>query len=500
MLNFPTWSDLGLDVLSPATRNTWDAEQGRASQYWYYYSGFIFKEKIEDIDPQIEDAPLMYPVGVNLTRMLTQAHADAAYGDYQTLPFTFQPREDDDIEDLDREAARLMRTVLLDSDITTFAWELELERQVFGGGAFKVSPDLLSSSGIRWQRIPKGNFYPIWDPSDPNQLLEVYIITWLTSDQAKAKYNYDAGTNTSPADFIPRVEHWTRSRYEVRFDGEIIPAESGANVWGVVPFVYIPRIRFDSWWGESLTEGVMAPQNEINMRLGDIGEAINYNSHPILWGLNINKNFDTDTYPIGPRAMWDLGRSIGSSPPPQVGVLEVKNPIPEGTFRYIEFLYDWARTSTFAPPIAFGEDNGGGQRSGSTLEIRLWPLMKSIQRSRSYLFVGLRQAQFITAKILKQKKYSHIDDKVVNRLLAGNLEPSFANILPRDHAADVDEVVKLFSTKVPSISLETAQKILGRGPGEVSRIIKMLGDQKFQQFFEEQDGPDTSKTPIGNKD
>jgi hypothetical protein len=37
----------------------------------------------------------------------------------------------------------------------------------------------------------------------------------------------------------------------------------------------------------------------------------------------------------------------------------------------------------------------------------------------------------------------------------------------------------LLSTTPPSISLETAQTILGRGPAEVSRITKMLENTKL---------------------
>jgi hypothetical protein len=38
----------------------------------------------------------------------------------------------------------------------------------------------------------------------------------------------------------------------------------------------------------------------------------------------------------------------------------------------------------------------------------------------------------------------------------------------------VDEVVKLMTTNPPTISIETAQKILGRGPGELEKIKAML--------------------------
>jgi hypothetical protein len=226
-----------------------------------------------------------------------------------------------------------------------------------------------------------------------------------------------------------------------------------------------------------LTGDVTAAQDELNMRLGDMGEAINYNAHPIRWGLNLPAGFDAEHFPLGPNAMWDLGRALGNSPVPEVGMLEIENPIPRGSFEYLEFLYDWTRSSTFAPPIAFGEDNGGGQRSGATLEIRLWPLIKSIRRGRSYLNTGLRKALYISGRILQQKGFDGVPARAVQSILQGHLTPHFHSILPRDQSAAVDEVVKLLSTDPPSISLESAQSVLGRGIGEVDRIIAMLADE-----------------------
>ena len=222
------------------------------------------------------------------------------------------------------------------------------------------------------------------------------------------------------------------------------------------------------------------------MRVGDIGEAINYNAHPVRWGLNLSKAFTMQNFPLGSNAMWDLGRALGSSPAPQVGALELKNPIPEGSFKYIQFLYDWARTASFAPPIAFGEDEGGGQRSGATLEIRMWPLIKATTRSRAFLHDGLSEAMKLTAMIYKQKKFDGVSSGAIDSILEGRIDIGFGRMLPRDHKASVDEVVKLLSTSPPSISLETAVDVLGRGPGEVQRILAMLNHPDLQKFFEQQ--------------
>ena len=147
----------------------------------------------------------------------------------------------------------------------------------------------------------------------------------MTREQAHARYGYDGDKER-----VLRVEHWTQRFYTNHLDGKEITGYSGINPWGFVPFVYMPRIRTDNWWGDPLTPDLIAPQNELNARIADIGEAINYNAHPTRWGINLPRSFKVDNFPLGPNAFWDLGRSIGSMPEPKVGVLEIKNPVPDG--------------------------------------------------------------------------------------------------------------------------------------------------------------------------
>ena len=111
----------------------------------------------------------------------------------------------------------------------------------------------------------------------------------------------------------------------------------------------------------------------------------------------------------------------------------------------MNFLYDWTRVSSFLPPIAFGQDNGGGQRSGDTLEIRMWSMVKAIHRSRAYMTAGIRRMIWMTAQILKQKRLMDIPARALSRMEDGLILPRYGSVLPRDHQSTVDEVVKLMS-------------------------------------------------------
>lgn len=492
ILQLPDWSDISR--VSDQTRSSWLNEMAIRQRYRDYFDGSVFKEKIPP-EHQAGDSDVeLYPVGLNLVKMMCIAMADSLFGEWEEEIVTFQTRQSLLGDDTDKEAIALLSGILAQSNANTALWEVDLDRNIYGGAPIQIYPKMKEGDLIRWNRVPLDTFFPIWDPEDPDELMEVYIVTAMTREQAKQKYRYD-GAQTAP--LIYRVEHWTKSGYETKLDGTRIDKYSGVNPWGFIPFEYIPRMRSNVWWGDSLTEDLIRVQDELNGRIADMGEAINYNAHPIKTGTNLPRTFNSDNYPIGPNELWDLGRAWKDAPEPRIDVIEIKNPIPTGAFDFMSFLYDWSMTSSSTPPIAFGIDSGGSQRSGITLEIRMWPLIKAIRRSRAYMGKGLIRAAKKTALMLQQKKLSSVPVRPLDRILAGNIVPYFASIMPRDQAKVVDEVTKRLSTNPPTISLPTAVKKLGDNAGENDRIKEMLNDDDLYQraqMFDQGNVPGTDSS------
>ncbi|HMN11170.1 MAG TPA: phage portal protein [Bellilinea sp.] len=451
-------------------RAAWEGEIAIREKYRSYFEGLVFKQKVPVDSGAEEEAPELFPVGINIAKMLCTAQAHSLWGEWEEEIVKFEPRQDSEVASSEKDAAVLASNILATSQANTLLWEVGLDREIYGGGAVKIN--LGAGPGfIKWSRVPLESFFPIWNPDDPDDLVEVYIIVDMTREQAKARYGID-----SDKDVVRRIEHWTKFKFENILDGHVISQYSGFNPWGMIPFEYIPRIRSTNWWGDSQIEDVMRPMDELNMRVADLGEAINYNANPIRWGYNLPKAFNSRNFPIGAGVFWDFGRVLGQGVEPTVGMLESKNPVPQGSFDYVKFLYDWSRTASNAPPIAFGEDNGGGQRSGITLEIRMWPLIKATRTSRAYMSDGLIRLMRKSAIMLKQKNLSDVPKRAVQHLLNGDLTPRYAPIMIRDQAAIVDEVQKGLATNPPTISLETAVKKLGYGTAEVERIKAMLKD------------------------
>lgn len=463
--NIPYWADLYKDP-SAMTKDDWDGAQSRFQVLEDYYRGNIFNRTVDGPDSDGEQKPLLYPVGANLCKTLCLSMADSLFGEWDEAGVMIEPARTVDVTPSILESIRLTESILRASRANSRFWELDLDRQKFGGGILKINATM-SMPFSNWSRIQATDFYPVVDPNNEDRFLAVKVVSKISKEQAKLKYGYDGDKSE-----VPVREIWDTKSYSFHVDDKQLAEYSGVNPFGVVPFVYIPRFRSSSWWGESLIDDIRMVQDELNMRLGDLGEAINYNAHPTRYGRNLPRKFNAKNYPLGANVMWDLGRAFSGAPEPEVGIMEAKNPVPSGTFEYIQWLYDWARTSVFAPPIAFGEDNGGGQRSGVTLEIRMWPLIKAVRRSRSYLVTGITNALEITSRILEQRKAA--TPEVIKAMRDGSIVPSFSSIMPRDKAALVDEVVKRLSTNPPSISLTEALKILGSPAVEESEIDKMV--------------------------
>jgi hypothetical protein len=462
MSTIPGYADLG--EADPVTKNHWEAQQERYSKYEYYYSGQVFGETVDDAE--VADPPSLYPVGINIVKMLCQSMADATFGEWKGLPLSFATRSEIDETSDTKEASQLLNEILFTSNAESTFLEMEIQRMLYGASVLKLRPSI-SRKRVEWLTIKPTSFFPVFDPHDKNHLLRAQVMTYITRDQAKLVYGYD-----SKKEEVKFEEYWDLDRHYVKLDDKHeVSKYSGRNPYGIIPFVYIPRMRSISVWGDSIADDIIPVQDELNMRVADIGEAVNINAHPTRWGLNLPRGFTSQNYPIGSDVLWDLGRSFGEHQP-EVGVLEIKNPVPHGALENISWLYDWVRSSTFAPPIAFGEDSGGGQRSGATLEIRMWPLVKAVRKHRSYFRTALRTATFITGRILQQKGYAR--PRVIEALINGDVEARFADIMPRDRAKVVDEVVKRLSTTPPSISLASALKDLGADSVEEDRIQEMI--------------------------
>lgn len=478
MINVPAWSDLGADIAEDVTE-TWDNMLMRLMTYHRYYSGEVFLDYgTEDRSANEQDnSDPLFPAGINLAKVMCMAHADALMGEWEEAPIQFNTRHNQTPDEDQKNGIDILQGVLENSNAGPLFWELDVDRNIFGGAAYRVEFKPGVWPYIRWKRIQRDAFFPVWNPEDPDELLECYVVTRMNRTQAKELFmlsQHDVDNYLS-REIVYHVSHWTRHSHASWLDKRFVQPYT-PNPYGIVPFAFIPRLRTTSYWGDSLVEDIMALQDELNMRAGDISDIIDYSASPIKWGRDLPRKFEAENFPLSANALWDLGRSHGDFKP-EVGMLEANASLLPSARDHMELLHEMARLVSGTPAIAYGSDQGGGQRSADTLEIRLRPFVASIRRSRSYFYVGMKQALLITQKILKQKDLTDIPKRAVDKLTT--LSPTFAPMLPRDRNALVDEIVKLSSITPPQISMQTIQELLGRGQGEVARIEDMINDEEL---------------------
>jgi hypothetical protein len=192
---------------------------------------------------------------------------------------------------------------------------------------------------------------------------------------------------------------------------------------------------------------------------------------------------------MGADALWDLGSSVPGQDPPEVGVIPAQ-PEPASSFNFINFMLDMTRQAAFTSPVAFGEDEGS-QRSGVTLQLRLWPLMQQVKTTRIY---WRTQLVALHGMILAMAKFRDIGNRYDSRLADYVVVPNFYDLVPQDRELLIDEIARRAEQDL--ISPEEAVARFGVKAGteqdEVNRIKAWL---KFQA---EQGQPDFG--PSGGDD
>src|SRR5512142_3217353 len=106
-----------LAKVSPYLRSSWDAAQLSREKAIKYYSGDIRRTQVETQTGE-DGAPLLYPIGLNLVKMLVLAMTDAAYGEWEDprKVLMFRASSDRDTTEVEKKAIEYATTLLEDSN------------------------------------------------------------------------------------------------------------------------------------------------------------------------------------------------------------------------------------------------------------------------------------------------------------------------------------------------------------------------------------------------
>jgi hypothetical protein len=476
---------------SPRANAEWASMLATYSEAQSYFYGDIFNKRV---DPRSSDSPLMYPLKLNLVRMMCLTQASALWGQWEDELLTFQcnpENESKSAKDRAEQARTLISETYEASGGQILLYEGGLSQQVYGGTFFRAAIDPTMPHGVRIDKLMPYNVFVRWNPITLT-ILEAFIA--IPVDKAEAALAYNFKVDSLPDEVI-YLEHWTAGHYETSIGGHVLSEYSGANPWGFVPIVYIPRVRAEGFYGLTLFEDIKGVQDELNSRLADVGDNINNSSHPIRWIKNYRG--DTNKLVMGADALWNLGQGVPGGNDPEVGVLDAQ-PEPASTFNFINFLLDMTRQSAFTSPIAFGQDEGS-QRSGVTLTLRLWPLLQQVKTTRIYWRTQLAS---LHRMILAMATHRDVDSRYSGKLTDYHVGAAFADLVPQDRQILIDEIAKRAERDL--ISPEEAVARFGVKAGteqdEINRIkawLKYKSDLDTEKF---QAQAEVRQQQFGNQD
>jgi hypothetical protein len=449
--------------------------------WWEYWSGRVLEEEDEHaVVTDQSQKPLRYPLQLNLVAMVCQLHASGLIGDTQgrdtPIGLVAKPRDDRGGSEAAMMATQVVSDFLEESAMESEIDEAALSAMVFGGAVFKVCFDPTSEMGVRLEPRWVENFRPVWYPGNRNRLAEVFCSHVCDVAQAEAAYNVDIGLPKYESNRVLVLEHWTETDYKVTVNDR--PARypdgapmQGANPWGFVPFVYMPSYRMASFYGESVIPSIKGLQNEVNLRLADLGDAVAGAVHRILWVRNRHKGakgLSIDAYKI-----LDLGINPPGYEPPDIGALDPPQ-IQAGAVEFLEKLLDMLGRIGHTPPVVYGVDEGS-QRSALTLAFRMYPYVSHITRYRRSWSWGWKQVGKQALRMMQIKGLNGITEQHCRQLW----KVEYAPIMPRDREQLVNETVILTQTMLrsPEKALEMLADIPKEEIGEELERIK-----KFQEL------------------
>jgi hypothetical protein len=430
-----------------------------------------------------------YPIKINPIKGTCQKHAARVIGQnvdsirFGGLPFQLVP----DVEKAKKKQAKVvedaLRTIFSDNSFGSSFLSTCIRAQYLGGAIIKMKwiPD---EKTIEISTPKPAEFVGFPDGANEYRLREAWMVKEITQAEAEA-LGYIKQTFE---DKFWYIEHWTKQDYKIQVNNQVLTFEDGAkqqgeNPFKLVPIVYIPHIRVDSFLGDSIiTETVKGVIKELNLRWADIGDAVSADSHDYVAVANVSGGISTIN--VGDnRPVLDLGQTsgIGSNAEPKMWAVGTKS-ASESMLKFVDDLYGVYRREVNHPAVADGEDEGS-QRSSLTLATRMAPLVDEAEFERLFWTVGMTEVARIILTICNIKNLHNITEELIKTPLYAQWQP----MLPRDREAMSTEAAVRSKNKI------TSRKKLNQMYGDVADV-----DEDMEQIKDEAE-LDQVASPFGAK-
>lgn len=443
----------------------WSAKWIEYYYNWRLYTGQIWDELVPNDESGSDEPVLRFPLRISYEKSIADKYADALIGEVPdgpepVIPIRVMPRvsplDEGPTSDQKRMAMQdelFVNQVLMDNNGRALQQENVKICQILGGAVFKItwSPQTeYLEHGIKVEIIMPDFFMPVWDTTAPDHLLEAWVVWRMPAREASILYDFDLTEGAADPLF---VEHWTCKTVNItlngkplRYKGSYIDSETmevedfdityedHPNIFGEVPFFYIPTERSGQFYGDSVIQPFGGLTREINARLADLGEIIRDSAHPNVYVKNVTTTRTIDLG--GQRDAIDLGVTAPGMAEPTVDLISVPT-LADPLVNYPTMLQDVLSRRSNIPGVAEGVDEGS-QRSALTLAFRMWPLTARVRAQRTNWGAGtVRMAKFIL-KIGIMKELAGLTPAHAKNV---NFYADFSPMIPRDREQIVNEII-----------------------------------------------------------
>lgn len=344
-------------------------------------------------------------------------------------------------------------------------YDLALNQSIYGDAILRPVWDELEQRVVPTSILPE-YYVARWSPHNASVIREAVVGYPIDRNDATQDYGTPGSDKVvmgaHSAQFATYWEHWTPWEYSIWIDDRRIVHQmnplSTEDRPGSIPMIIIPNIPDPgTLYGESDIEDVVDLVDEIRRVGSDISQTIAVNAHPIV--VLTNYFGKADQLPVGPDAIWDLGRDgdakylTGGQPP--VDSLAYFD-------KLLNVLYDLAQ----APREVFGSSNES-ITTGLGLTMKLLPLLRRVRWKRMSWRRPLLSYVRLAAHAQAMNGTLPFDP---NYLWKVTLDPMFAPFLPRDTSAIIQDNVALVKNGLRSMDRALEDLREEDIPGEVARI------------------------------
>lgn len=484
------YSDVGRTGRDPEQQFSQDLQwyMQMYPQWRMAYSGDALLEKLStgtDPSTDSEQGTYRWPVRFNMVRGYCNLYASLLWGRGQTAA------EANDLFDILIDArmpgSKEMNVVAPQvQDALNYWWShwfhtLRLNgvtQQWAGGCALKVAWDPYSPNsvyGLQLQTIQPEHFWPVFNPLNYDELLAVKIRFHVNTMVAREKYGMtdEEIKRYAENDRVLVEEHWDRYNFYIRLGrgrhggqdqgvvarvrtpaGDYMSME-GSNPYphprtklGIIPFVYVPRIRTQSYFGDSQIPDLEGIQAEMNKSLADYGDALLRGSHPS-FGISdyTGPGRKDNIIPLPATGALNMGSTRPGGSPPKVHEFPMPA-VPPQMSEFVNTLLSCSEMASGLTPAARGTTQA---RSGYAMALEMLPTTSMIDWERSLWTAAIALPggiNDIVATILINKadvlyREGIMRFKLPEAALPLRQHVKYRPVVPRDRTETIDEVVRL---------------------------------------------------------